>query len=164
MPRPAQTWLITDTHFYHDAMVELCGRPTDFNERIIKNLRQQLAPGDTLIHLGDVIFYKYPDLAGILDSIPGRKVLTMGNHDRKKASWYMRNGFHYTCTMIVIDDVLLSHKPVEVLPTGVRLNIHGHWHNTGHHGRPAWHTPETHRVLAIENTGYKAVLLAEYAK
>lgn len=164
MPRPAIKWLITDTHWNHRAMVQLCGRPEDFGEIILKNLRHNLAEQDLLIHLGDVIFYDYPALKGMLDSVPGQKILLMGNHDRKTASWFMRNGFVFATEMIVMGDVLFSHKPVETLPTGVRLNVHGHWHNTGHHEPPPWWGPDTHRVLSIENTRYMPVKMNEFVK
>ena len=79
--RQSISWLITDTHWNHDAMVTLCNRPVDFGSRLMSNLRHMLAPQDLLIHLGDVIFYKYPDLLDMMNSINGRKILLMGNHD-----------------------------------------------------------------------------------
>lgn len=164
MPRPSIKWLITDTHFNHDAMVTMCGRPPNFKDLIIKNLRHNLAEQDMLIHLGDVIFYQYDTLKEILDSIPGTKILAMGNHDRRSAGWYMRHGFHFAAEMFQIDDIVFSHKPIYPLPSSVRLNIHGHWHNTMHHGLPDFYDPNKYRLLAIENTNYMPVKLVEFAK
>lgn len=164
MARPAISWLITDTHWNHKAMVELCGRPADFGEQLLKNLRHMLAPQDTLYHLGDVIFYDYPGLKAMLDSVPGNKVLLMGNHDRKPRNWYARNGFSFAADMIVLDDILLTHKPVEKLPSGVRLNVHGHWHNDEHHRRPEWYSDTTHRLLSVETTNYKPVKFQEFVR
>lgn len=163
MPRPAISWLITDTHWNHDFMLQ-CGRPADFGEQLLKNLRHLLTPQDTLYHLGDVIFYKYPDLKEMLDSIPGTKVLLMGNHDKKSKGWYARNGFAFVADMIVLDDIMLSHKPIERLPSGVRLNVHGHWHNDDHHKRPEWYSESTHRLLSVEVTNYKPVKLEEFVR
>lgn len=164
MPRPSIKWLITDTHFFHDAMVTLCGRPSNFGDLIIKNLRHNLASQDMLIHLGDVIFYQYPKLKEILDSVPGIKVLTMGNHDRKNADWYMRNGFHFASEMFQIGDIVFSHKPISPLPSGVRLNIHGHWHNNRHHLPPDFYNQEQYRLLALEEVNYMPIKLSEFAK
>jgi calcineurin-like phosphoesterase family protein len=163
MPRQAIDWLITDTHWYHDRMVELCNRPTDFTDRIIRNLKHLLAPQDRLWHLGDVILYKYDQLKTILDSIPGSKFLIMGNHDHQSPWWYMRHGFHVAVEMMVVGDILLSHRPIETLPSGVRINVHGHWHNIMHHEKPTWYDNK-YRLLAIENTNYKPVMMREFAK
>jgi calcineurin-like phosphoesterase family protein len=161
--RPPIDWLITDTHWFHDRMEILCERPPDFTARIITNLRAQIQPNDRLFHLGDVIFYKYGYLKSILDSIKGTKILIMGNHDRKSPNWFMNNGFTFATDMVVVRDVLLSHKPVQALPTGVRLNVHGHWHNDVKE-RPDWWLPATHRLLALEYVDYQPVKLLEFCK
>lgn len=157
MPRPSKTWLITDTHFFHDLMIKECGRPENYNELIMKNLRQFVAPQDVLIHLGDCIFYRYPALKDMLDSIVCSKILLMGNHDHKPKAWFMRNGFSAAMDMMVWGNVFFSHEPVERLPDGVEFNIHGHFHNTGHRTVEEWYDPAIHKLLAIENTKYKPV-------
>lgn len=163
MPRPAITWLITDTHFYHDRIKEpeFEGRPDDFNEQIVRNLRHLVADQDLLIHLGDVIFYRHTELKSILDSVKGRKILTMGNHDRKSRSWYMRNGFDLAIDSFTIDGVLFSHKPTQILPDDVTINIHGHLHTKSRH-KPDWYDSRTHKLLAIELTNYEPVKLSEF--
>lgn len=123
---------------------------------------------DTLYHLGDVIFNNYPLLNDILAEIPGKKILLMGNHDRKKRGWYMRNGFDYAADMIVEDDILLSHKPVEYFPDGVRLNVHGRFHDTDHRRHEPqyndWYNELQYRLFAIEYTDYKPVKFNEFVK
>lgn len=164
--RPSIVWLITDTHFYHDAIIEACGRPPDHVELIMKNLRYYLAKQDLLIHLGDVIFYQYPKLKAMLESVPGRKILTMGNHDRKSRNWYMNNGFDLAVDMFTLDNVIFSHKPLEHFPTDITINIHGHWHNQAYEKREekSWHDPTRHRLLAIEDTEYKPVKLIDFLR
>lgn len=159
MPRPSITWVITDTHFYHDAMVHLCNRPADFNKQILSACRYVIAPQDLLIHLGDVIFYKYDELKLLLDSIPCRKVLTKGNHDKRSLGWYMRNGFDFACETFTLQDILFSHKPMPFDPAHVKLNIHGHLHNTDHRAKPDWYT-ERHHLVSLEQTGYKPINLS----
>lgn len=162
MPNPAKTWLISDTHLYHDKMMELCGRPVDFGIQIRKNLKLLVSPQDTLIHLGDVIFYKYPELKNILGDIPGRKILVRGNHDGKKHSWYMRNGFDFSADLIMIDNIVFTHRPLETFPTGATVNIHGHLHNTGHHPQEEWWKPgERHLLFTLEHH-YKPIELQKF--
>jgi calcineurin-like phosphoesterase family protein len=163
MPRADTTWLITDTHLFHERMTELCGRPADFTDRIVTNLQKVMYPQDMLIHLGDVIFYKMEMLDAILDLIPGTKVLVKGNHDKKSNNWYRRNGFHVVVDALRLGDVYLTHKPVETLPDGVRINVHGHWHNKNI-AVPEWWSAQTHRLLAVEHTQYFPVRLHEFAR
>ena len=165
MPRPSINWLITDTHFYHDKVVEFTGRPRNYNELIMVNLRHLVAEQDVLYHLGDVIFYRYTRLAGMLSSVPCRKFLVMGNHDHKSPGWYMRNGFDGAFRAIQVDDVLLTHRPVQSFPDGVRFNVHGHFHNMGLSRDievGPWYDTEVHRLLALEYTDLKPVNLREF--
>lgn len=159
MPRPSITWVTTDTHFHHEAMVDSCGRPANFDLLIRRGWKQCLAKQDVLIHLGDVIFYQYPMLKTYLDEVPCRKILVMGNHDKKSCGWYMRNGFDFACDSFTNNGVLFTHKPVEVLPAGVMLNIHGHWHNLPVADRPGWWSKKTHRLMCIEDDKYVPVKL-----
>lgn len=162
MARPSITWLIPDTHFYHDNMVISCGRPENHTDITIRNLKQHMAPQDILIHLGDVIFHRYHELKSILHSIPGTKILTRGNHDKKPIGWYMRNGFNFAADMIQIGNIAFSHKPISPLPSGVRLNIHGHWHNNRNVVRPPFYNDQQYRLLALEDIGYKPVQLNSF--
>lgn len=170
MSRPAITWLITDTHFNHAAVVkeEFCNRPADHGEIMIKWLRHYLTPQDTLIHLGDVIFDRAYELHTMLAQVECRsKILVRGNHDRKSNNWFLNNGFDFVCTMLVIDNILLSHKPQKHWPTGVTVNIHGHFHNTDHRSKEPefnefWDS-KRHKLLAMEYTDYKPVKLQQFA-
>jgi calcineurin-like phosphoesterase family protein len=148
VPRPPIDWLVTDTHWFHDKCAVLSNRPADFTEKTIKNLRHLLAPQDTLWHLGDVILYKYEKLKEILDSIPGRKILLMGNHDRKKRNWYCTHGFAAAMDQAVLGKLLLTHKPTPVA-NGLK-NI------------PEWWSPGTHKLLSLEEANYSPVKLQEF--
>ena len=152
-----RTWLITDTHYNHKRIIEKCERPEDYEAQINRNWCLLVKPTDTIIHLGDVIMYKNNLLKGILEKLPGRKILVRGNHDAKSRSWYERNGFHYCCDALQLGSVLLTHKPCKVLPDGVRLNVHGHWHN-----RPKEPLSPQHKLLSIERTNYKPVLMEQF--
>jgi calcineurin-like phosphoesterase family protein len=144
MPRQSLDWVIADTHFNHLAMQRLAGWPKDWMDRIFTQWKHLVAEQDYVYHLGDVIFYHYPDLENLLAALPGTKILCMGNHDHKPAKWYMRQGFAFAGEMVVTGNVLFSHKPVKNFPDGVDYNIHGHLHGATHRDTPKLHQPELH--------------------
>ena len=125
-------WLITDTHFNHEKMCEYENRPADFNEQIIANWQKLVGSEDTVIHLGDVILGQNGTLDTILRDLPGRKILTLGNHDHGSVDWYMRKGFDKVVKEYRLYhnglQLLFSHEPVMPLPNNIDLNIHGHFH------------------------------------
>lgn len=158
-----KVWLITDTHFFHNNIVKLCGRPENHNELILENWINAAGENDVTIHMGDVMFGKEGKLKDILDSVPGEKILVRGNHDKRKPEWYMKNGFILCVESLVYKGVLITHVPAQTLPDGVRLNVHGHFHNND---KRYWEYPTHHfnRLYAIENTEYKPVLFEDYVK
>lgn len=157
--RPSKTWITTDTHFNHKAMIIQKWRPEDYEAQVIKNWCYLVAEQDMVIHLGDVILGRNSDLKDILESLPGRKVLVRGNHDHESGDWYMRNGFVYACQGILYGGVWFSHAPALTLPTGAKLNVHGHLHDSDHHGT---NIPEHCKLLSLERTGYCPVEFTEF--
>jgi calcineurin-like phosphoesterase family protein len=148
-----KVWLYTDSHFFHDKMVEFCGRPVDHTERQVANWKRLVAPEDLVFHLGDValgVGGRMRELQALLQGLPCKKVLILGNHDKQSPTWYMRNGFDAAVTSIVYKRVFLTHKPADRLPPGAWLNVHGHLHNSPHH---KWEHIEKpwHRLLHIED-------------
>lgn len=127
--RPAYTWLIADTHLNHDAICEYAGRPLDHGDRLRAACRRLIAAQDTLIHLGDVIFYHAETLADWLAGIPATiKILVRGNHDKSHSDvWFQRAGFSTVCDGMIYKGCLLTHAPVRDMC--FPLNIHGHWHS-----------------------------------
>lgn len=159
MPRIPKTWLITDTHFNHQMLVDKGYRPADFNEQIIDNWQRLVLPVDTVFHLGDVILSRQSELKGILEQLPGRKVLIRGNHDRESDGWYERAGFAFVCQAVLFGGVYLTHAPQVTLPDGALINVHGHLHAGTHRtGGEAEHC----KLLALEVDGYAPVELMEF--
>lgn len=158
---PPKVWLITDTHFNHARMLELCGRPVNFNELIIENWRRVVGSDDLVFHLGDVIFNRAGELKSIMAGLPGTKIMVKGNHDHAPSRWYMRRGFAFCCYGFEFRGCYFTHKPAKALPEGCKVNIHGHLHNSRHHDGEFAPQP-WHRLLAIENEGYSPVLLDSF--
>lgn len=129
-----KVWIISDTHHFHENIKKFESRPEDFNEKIIKNWCNLVNENDIVFHLGDVIFSRPGELGWILDKLPGKKILTLGNHDRNNAMWFMNKGFDFACEQFVwshegVGDILFSHKPVTPLHNNdIVYNIHGHFH------------------------------------
>jgi calcineurin-like phosphoesterase family protein len=162
-----KNWLITDTHFNHEKIKALAGRPDNYQDLIIKNWCAVVATEDIVIHLGDVIFSRQSELSEIIMKLPGRKILVRGNHDHEKNHWYIERGFDFVCDSFTWRDILFTHIPVKI-PDGIRLNVHGHFHNDDHRSQEesiqVIYDEEKHRLLAIEKTNYKPVLLDDVIK
>jgi calcineurin-like phosphoesterase family protein len=121
-------WVITDTHFNENEIETYCVRPKGYGERIKKNWCNIVKPEDLVIHVGDVAIGGYDTVKGIMESLPGRKMLILGNHDKKSATWWTRNGFVFACEAMLFNDVWFTHHPARSLPYGAKINIHGHMH------------------------------------
>lgn len=155
-------WLITDTHFNHERIKELSGRPDDFTERTLKNWSKMVGENDLTIHLGDVIFSRASELTEMMARIPGRKVLVMGNHDRKP-NWYMNHGFDFACYRFELKHTLFVHEPQFSLPENCVRVIHGHLHNDTHRADEYPESiPEYNHLLSLEKEEYKPVLLEDF--
>lgn len=132
--KPQKFWVITDTHFGHKNIHEYCGRPVGFEQLILDNVRKVVQPDDVLIHTGDFCFgrdaYWHEEF---MSACAGKRWLVRGNHDKKKAAWYLRNGWDFIAKRIEFNiyghRVIFSHKPINEL--GSFVNIHGHYHNNG---------------------------------
>jgi len=77
-------FIISDTHFCHDNIIEYSNRPFDdisqMNETIIEHWNKIVSPQDTILHLGDVGMY-WHKLREIVARLNGHKLLVRGNHD-----------------------------------------------------------------------------------
>lgn len=167
-------WLITDLHLGHRKLEELSGRPSNFENLIIKNVGKMVLPEDILICLGDVTLCNSEESARwnkIFTSLPGKKILILGNHDKKSDSWYYSMGWDFVCKSFSIkflgNRILFTHRPQEKFHRH-NLNIHGHFHNNDHRTIEEeireYYNPSFHKLLAIEYTNYQPILLETFLK
>jgi len=162
-------WIASDTHFGHEKMVEFCGRPKDFGPKIFKALAQ-IPSDDMLIHLGDVCMGKdEASHAMWIQPLSCKKMLVMGNHDRKSISWYLEHGWDSVVHSAVIEAfgkrILLSHVPYDskVVKHVAEVNVHGHFHDKTFRlkqfAKMYEYDPLVHSCMAMEKTEYRPVTL-----
>ncbi len=152
-------WLIPDTHFGHDNMIEYCGRPLEFEKLIFANIAKTVKDSDLLIHLGDICFGKDEYWHTELQKIRCKKWLVKGNHDSKSVAWYLSHGWDFVCNSFTLNlfgsEILFSHRPVR--ENGFAINIHGHFHNSDYKRYEpdlAEILTEKHILLALEHNSY----------
>ena len=80
------TFFVSDTHFGHQRIIELCNRPfssvEEMNEVMIERWNAVVKPTDKVYHMGDVALGKIADSLPLIGRLNGTKILIPGNHDR----------------------------------------------------------------------------------
>lgn len=105
-----------------------CKKRSDFEE-VVKNANEALSEDDLLIYLGDLVDGEFQDsdeLKSILKTIPGHKILVLGNNDLFSSSFYKSCGFDYVVESFVWSNIIFTHIPIK---NDNQYNIHGHIHN-----------------------------------
>lgn len=113
-------FVIADTHFGHSNIIEYENRPFndvfEMNDQLTKLWNDTVGNGDLVYVLGDFTLARSLDLIrSLVNSLNGRKILIMGNHDTRKPKDYIECGFE-TATrkpMMVEPGVILMHEPFE---------------------------------------------------
>jgi calcineurin-like phosphoesterase family protein len=155
--------VVADTHFGH---TNLCrpdyeNRPYDHNTLMRNAWQNAVGKNDWIVHLGDVTLWRDERAQEMLDSLPGRKVLIYGNHDRKSVRYYRDLGFEHVCRGFELHyggwRVLFSHRPDrehQFVGFPRRLNVHGHVHSK---------TLADRRFIncSVEATGYAPVAVTD---
>ena len=125
---------ISDTHFGHEKIISLCGRPfankSEMDEALINNWNSVVGSDDVVFHLGDYSWYKEDN--GIFDRLNGEKVLILGNHDNP---WVMKLDWEdvvpYMETKILGKNFVFMHYPIHSWNNQFKgaIHLHGHIHN-----------------------------------
>lgn len=122
-------FIISDTHFWHDFMIDIWIRKKWFEEKILRQL--SLLPKDTiLIHLWDICIGRDTYRHEVLSQISLRKILVKGNHDKKTYSRYLEHWWDFVCDTFTLDlfnkKIIFSHEPI--CDHWYDINIHWHMH------------------------------------
>lgn len=148
-------WIIADTHFGHNKMIEYCQRPERFEWLILDEIKAKIKPSDILIHLGDFSLYTdaFWNLIFMNVCQCNQKWLLRGNHDRRSLSYYLSHGWSCVADEIKLlvygRNILFSHRPADANRDDYELNIHGHHHNTRHH--PEDIVSDRHLLVFLEH-------------
>lgn len=158
-----KAYIISDTHFNHDKIIDYCDRPSDHEWKILQSL-MRLPKDAVLIHLGDICIGKDEEMhKRIAQHCTNRRILVTGNHDSKSWSWYMEHGWDFVCDAFRLKYcgkiIMFSHIPQPW--DGIwDINVHGHLHNLGHrdgeHELKKWH-----RLYAPELMNYQPIELSK---
>jgi len=127
------TWIISDTHFFHENIGRYCSRPENWQELIIKNWNDLVSPDEIVLHLGDFALGNKTNFDLLSGMLRGRLVLIQGNHDRISKSYCETRGVTLVkkSLNVQISDqmrLIFSHRPIVPLEDGW-INLHGHTHN-----------------------------------
>ena len=163
-------YVISDTHFNHFNIINLCHRPyksgEEMNDKMINSWNAIVRPQDVIIHLGDLIFTKgaSEEIKKIIKRLNGRKILVAGNHDRKSYSFYMSAGIEFICESFrwFYNDkqIMFIHSPHDIDPSilkKVDYIIHGHSHQNSPFISKVKKT--TFINVSVEQIQYKPILL-----
>lgn len=169
----SKNYYIADLHLFDEATLRQTKRPFKTTADIMAAMQiewnKKVRPFEHVYILGDVAHWglnmsrdKVRAFARYMDSLNGRKVLIIGNHDgRNLEVKEFRDCFYRINTRIEMRDgdhkVFLDHYPVEDwngLHTGT-IHLHGHVHNN-----PVREIPNRYNV-AIDAIGLAPVTLEE---
>lgn len=131
-------FFISDTHFGHGAIIDLCHRPFKCVEEMdgfmIDRWNAKISGNDTVYIVGD-LFYKHKEPEKILRQLKGKKRLIVGNHDggwlkRLDASSYFLSVDYLTEVSDGKHNLVLCHYPLMCWKHELKsYMIHGHIHN-----------------------------------
>jgi calcineurin-like phosphoesterase family protein len=127
-------WIISDQHFNHKNIINLCDRPfsdvDNMNDQLIKNFNYWVKKDDITYHLGDFALGKKEQIKEFIKALNGRHFIILGNHDRYKTTEYINLGFEWASRFPIIFNkfYILSHEPIYLEGNSVYVNLHGHTH------------------------------------
>jgi len=158
-------YVISDTHFNHDEIIGYCNRPENHELQLYQGM-QSISEDGILIHLGDICIGNDEEVhENFIKTILRRKILVMGNHDSKSASWYLEHGWDFVCDSFKLKYcgkvICFSHKP-QPWDGDWEINIHGHLHNLGHRENEYKDLKQWHRLYSPELMGYKPIELSKF--
>lgn len=113
-------FIVADTHFGHENIIQYESRPfrdvREMDERLIELWNSTVGKDDLVYVLGDFTLSRKKDIIkNLVDSLNGRKILVMGNHDTRKPKDYIECGFEVATRkpMMVEPGIILMHEPFE---------------------------------------------------
>lgn len=85
LQNPNKVWIWSDLHWFHRNIIAYSKRPFGglfhMHETMVARAKERVAQDDWLLFLGDLSFGTAEETRSLLEAIPGRKALILGNHD-----------------------------------------------------------------------------------
>jgi calcineurin-like phosphoesterase family protein len=174
---PANTWVVSDTHWGHENIVGYCARPEDHDLVMIEQWRAHVPDDATVLHLGDLCYKGNAYFRNVVaPRLTGeRKLLILGNHDRGRYSFYKSCGFKLARPFAISypqepntwwdRTVEFDHYPAKERLPRHTWRVHGHIHNNGYYdGRESGRNDlipflRNHINISVEQTRYRPVNL-----
>ena len=157
---PNKIWFTSDTHFFHDKVVEYSQRPfasvEDMNEELIARWNSVVHRDGIVFHLGDFCFGKPDKWNYILDRLKGRIFLVLGNHDAGHISEEVAARFEGVAFQMRLNvngqKIYLNHFPF----LSYSGDNHGTWQLFGHiHSNlHNYNIIDEHRLAVLQPTQY----------
>jgi len=127
------TWIISDTHFFHENIGKYCNSSENWQDLIVKNWNDLISPNEPVLHLGDFALGKKSNFELLTSMLNGRLFLIRGNHDRLSKAYCAAHSVTLVKDSLPVEfgneiKLVFSHCPIVPLSEGI-INIHGHIHN-----------------------------------
>ncbi len=129
--------IISDTHFWHQMLIDIWDREVWFENKINKSL-MNIPKEDTLIHLWDILIWDDKNKHDkYIKSLQCKKILVKWNHDRKSNSRYYDNWRGFVVDSFILNhlwkEIMFVHIPtqdteIRALQKENRIVIHWHYH------------------------------------
>lgn len=95
-----------DLHFFHDNIIDYCGRPfknsKEMNKELVDNWNSTVKSNDIIVVVGDLSIGRPRGLYDLVKKLRGRKILVLGNHDDFSFQKYLKMGFESVHTFLEI--------------------------------------------------------------
>lgn len=139
-------YAISDFHLWHKNIVKYEPiRPENFAEVIWNNWNKTVKPEDTVYFLGDLAFEQFSRTKEYITTLPGKKIMVKGNHDKFSNKQYLEIFSEVHLLWLIVGKYFMSHYPItnedprykdriaEVRRnfelSGCEINVHGHTHS-----------------------------------
>lgn len=124
----SNVWFCSDLHFGHKNIEKFRTfiiDETDNRETIKAHWNDRVHKKDVIYVLGDAAFTM--DTVKDFGTLPGRKILIRGNHDKLDTQVYLKY-FEGIYGLLKFKEFWLSHAPIHPDELRGKVNLHGHVH------------------------------------
>jgi len=168
-------YFTSDTHFYHEKIIQFANRPYNnvehMNEELVSNWNKVVPPSATVFHLGDFSFGNKQEWKNIREKLNGKIHLIIGNHDIQNYKGMKQDGLFESVSHVQYVEIkgetnrvlILQHYPLLEWPLMTKI-----WHLHGHcHDNPTRENPirlNTQYDVGVDNNNYTPISYREIVK